>query len=307
MKLLINKCNCKILVCCHKPCSLPNDDSGLLLPIHVGASLSTFNMEIQRDDSLDGMYCDNISNKNPYYCELTALYWAWKNIKRLYPELEYIGLNHYRRFFSFDLNCLYDDVIIRPEEKIKTYQVRSNDIEKIMSNCDILLARKKVYPYSLQTDYCVSHMSEDIKTLIRVVHCLYPEYDDDMCDILLFNNRLSHYNMFIMKYGDFEQYCSWLFSILEEVEKRINITTYSPSQQRIWGYMGERLLNVWCAHQKFRTSYRNVLKFSTQASDMSSFTKMTSRVRAELSFLMIKSSPRTKQLIKEKMKMYDIE
>ena len=37
---------------------------------------------------------DNISNKNKTYCELTAQYWAWKNM-----EADYYGFFHYRRYF----------------------------------------------------------------------------------------------------------------------------------------------------------------------------------------------------------------
>ena len=69
----------KILVCCHKPCELPQNK--VFLPIHVGAALSDVNLGIQRDDQFNGVPCDNISDKNRSFCELTGLYWAWKNLK----------------------------------------------------------------------------------------------------------------------------------------------------------------------------------------------------------------------------------
>ena len=82
----------KILVCCHKPCDLPQDD--FFLPIHVGAAISDFDLGLQRDDQVCGQPCDNISKKNPNYCELTALYYIWKN-----TDDTFVGLVHYRRYF----------------------------------------------------------------------------------------------------------------------------------------------------------------------------------------------------------------
>ena len=99
-KVSLGPQNTKIMVCCHKACELPQNDEGLFLPIHVGAAISDLDLKMQRDDQVLGQPCDNISAKNKSYCELTALYWAWKNIKKVYPNLEYIGLCHYRRFLT---------------------------------------------------------------------------------------------------------------------------------------------------------------------------------------------------------------
>ena len=79
----------KIGVACHKPSELPKNN--LFLPIRVGAALASNDLGLQRDD--EG---DNISKKNPQYCELTAQYWLWKNAKA-----DYYGLCHYRRFLCF--------------------------------------------------------------------------------------------------------------------------------------------------------------------------------------------------------------
>lgn len=56
--------------------------------------------------------------------------------------------------------------------------------------------------------------------------------------------------MFIMKWDDFNNYCNWLFPILKEAEKRIDISHYNVIQKRIWGYMAERLMNVWLYAEK---------------------------------------------------------
>ena len=80
--------NIKILIALHKQYEVPNSD--IYLPVQVGVEGKEKILDYQPDN--EG---ENISSKNPYYCELTALYWAWKNLKA-----DYIGLTHYRRHFA---------------------------------------------------------------------------------------------------------------------------------------------------------------------------------------------------------------
>ena len=79
--------NVKIIVATHKTYPMPNDK--MYFPIQVGAEGKN-NLGYQADNT-----GDNISKKNPYFCELTGLYWAWKNL-----DADYIGLAHYRRHFK---------------------------------------------------------------------------------------------------------------------------------------------------------------------------------------------------------------
>ena len=53
------------------------------------------------------------------------------------------------------------------------------------------------------------------------------------------------FNMLIAKSEIFDEYSAWLFDILFEVEKRVDISDYSPSEARIFGYISELLLDVW--------------------------------------------------------------
>ena len=80
--------NIKILVATHKTYWMPEDE--IYLPIQVGCAINSNDLGYARDDS-----GDNISSKNKNYCELTGLYWAWKNL-----DADYIGLAHYRRHFT---------------------------------------------------------------------------------------------------------------------------------------------------------------------------------------------------------------
>ena len=80
----------QIFVACHKPTYVL--DNRLLIPVQVGTELTNARYERMEYDN-NG---DNISAKNPQYCELTAQYWAWKNV-----TCDYYGFFHYRRYLSF--------------------------------------------------------------------------------------------------------------------------------------------------------------------------------------------------------------
>jgi hypothetical protein len=215
----------KILVCCHKKCDVPKDD--IYLPIHCGAVLSSENLDMQRDD--DG---DNISAKNPSFCELTGLYWAWKNLK----DVDYIGLCHYRRYFALDKNI----------------------ITKYLKRYSIIMPTQIIYKYSLKVDYCVCHYSEDYKTIKQIVHELYPEYDSSVTTVMEYNNKLSPYNMFITSFEIFKSYCEWLFPIVFEAERRINISNYNDYQKRVFGFLAERLFNVYVTHNQLKIRYKPI-------------------------------------------------
>lgn len=134
---LITPENTKILICCHKPSILPTDD--LFLPLQVGKAISHYDLHIQGDDTCRGVPCNNISNKNDSYCELTGLYWAWKNIKTLYPNIKYLGLCHYRRYFSFSRIGLFSDSVDLPVSEIKNYKIDHEKLSNILTAKAIIL------------------------------------------------------------------------------------------------------------------------------------------------------------------------
>lgn len=271
----LTKSNIKILICCHKPCDLPQDD--IFLPVQVGAALTDNHWGIQRDDQLNNEICDNISNKNKSYCELTAVYWAWKNLKKLYPYTEYIGINHYRRYFDFDYVNNPLDKNQKKEALINTYSINEKRLFNYLEKDSTIIAKKKVYPYSLRLDYCNCHISDDFLKMSEIVKKLYPEYSNSYAKIMEENNLLAHYNMCIMKYEDFDNYCNWLFSILFEVEKNIDISKYNDLQKRIFGYMSERLLNVWVFHNRKNVKELPVIFYSDIESKSSHYLRKERR------------------------------
>lgn len=285
----------KILVCCHKQSELPQNDLNIFLPIHVGAAISTQDLGIQRDDELNGKKCDSISEKNQSYCELTALYWAWKNIKTLYPNIEYIGLNHYRRFFNFD-NPFTKDWNCKQISEVKLYKLNLTKLRSILKKKFGIIAKKRSYPYSLAVDYSVAHVSDDLRILGKIIQENYQDYYSAFLQTFYCNNKLAHFNMFIWKYLDFEKYCEWLFGILFKAENLIDISNYSSVQIRIWGYMAERLLNVYVYKNKMKMKYLpvNVYNDTTE----SNIKYLLNRVRYNIAFLL--SKPTFKNVMRRK-------
>lgn len=238
-----------ILVCCHKK-DYFFDGEGFM-PIHVGKALhGDVDLGIPGDDT-----GENISTKNPNYCELTAHYWLWKN--KNYNK--YVGLNHYRRYFLFEnLPPKHFDSIERTPDQMRLNPPTLPDLDILLSKYDIVLARPRIYPFSLKIDYHRAHIFEDFDILRQAIITCYPDYLKSF-DIVMRQNKLSHYNMFITNSDIFNKYSEWLFTILSECERHVKISNYQ-SQARVFGYMSERLLNVFVFHNHYRVFYAPIVK-----------------------------------------------
>ena len=241
----------KILVACHKADpNIRQDD--IYMPIQVGKALHPeLDLGFQCDNT-----GDNISEKNGSYCELTALYWAWKNLK----DVDYIGLCHYRRYFAFGKNLLpYESGINISEDDFSKIEIESPDVNKIFNEYDIILAKPYSIPFSMEVEYNYAHIKNDFIILETVIKELYPEYLSEFTRFFYKNNKLAAYNMFLTSKHVFEEYCNWLFKILERVESRSILSAY-PDQARVFGYMAERLLNIFVMHKKLKVFYVPIIK-----------------------------------------------
>ena len=158
--------NIKILVCAHKKDYVRQDD--VYMPIQVGKAISSIDLGFQGDDT-----GDNISDRNDWYAELTAMYWAWKNLK----GVDYIGLCHYRRYFNSHTKGLsYSEYQIVKTEEIKKLNLDLPDVEKELKHYDVILPKFKYYSTNLFRDYSFIHNSEEIRFLIKVIKQYYPAY-----------------------------------------------------------------------------------------------------------------------------------
>lgn len=232
----------KILVCAHKPDYVYQDE--VYMPIQVGKKTSDVNLGFQGDDT-----GNNISDRNDWYAELTATYWAWKNMK----DLDYIGLCHYRRYFNFYTGGLhFQEYEIVSTDQIKKLKLDIPDISKLFKSYDIVLPRIKKYPYTLFQDYSLCHNSEEIRCLERVIKEQFPDYIDTFTKVMYRNNKLYHCNMFIMPWARFQDYCSWLFSVFTALDNEFRSLNYHPLQRRVFGFMGERLMTIYAIHNQLR-------------------------------------------------------
>lgn len=227
--------NIKILVACHKADPYIRQDD-IYMPIQVGKALHPeINLGFQCDN--EG---DNISHKNDTYCELTALYWAWKNLK----GVDYIGLCHYRRYFDFKTKTIKDKIIKGKEEYIKNsdYKIIKQHIKN-----NIIKPKPILFPYNLRTQYSNCHNSFDLNILNDIIKADFP-YIEASFKKIFNSNKLSPYNMFIMDWQTFVNFCEFIFSILPKLEKKVKIKDYDLYQRRIFGFLSERLLNVFLDH-----------------------------------------------------------
>lgn len=185
------------------------------VPIQVGAALTDKKLFAVRDDK-----GDNISEKNRQYCELTALYWMWKN-----DNSKYIGLSHYRR--KFELN--------------------GRTIEDALRNtADVLVTNPVLNFNTVRCQYAKNHDVHDWDILLEGIGKLYPEYVPAAETV---QNGIYYYayNMFITRKEIFDAYCEWLFPILEYCEKKIGIKE-NGYQNRYLGFLAERMLTIYLTH-----------------------------------------------------------
>ncbi len=226
----ILKTKVKIIIAAHKPYWMPQDD--LYVPMQVGA-YGKEGIGFVRDDS-----GENISPKNPSFCELTGLYWAWKNL-----DCDYLGLAHYRRHFS-SKSWFWKKINHRQDVVLS-----SQDMKDLVPRYRVLLPGKRhYYIETLYTHYAHTHYAEHLDLTRRIIVRQCPEY------IASFDQVMSHtsgymFNMYVMEKSLSDAYCAWLFPILFELETKMIARELSQYQGRFYGRVSEILFNVWLEYQ----------------------------------------------------------
>lgn len=233
----------KILVACHKADpNIRQDD--IYMPIQVGKALHPeLDLGFQCDNT-----GDNISEKNGSYCELTALYWAWKNLK----DVDYIGLCHYRRYFAKNKKGVN---LLRKKLLDTNDLIDIPTITRLKSN-EVILPTFWTMPQPINKVFANRVLEEDLYILYKIIKKEHPEYLDTYTNYMLGYKRTG-YNMFLMSKANFDNYCSWMFGILKTAQNLVKDTQYC-SYNRIYGYFGEILTAVFCI-KNFRTKENTIM------------------------------------------------
>lgn len=244
-----------LLVAYHKDHYTLNFAKKYFEPIHVGKSNSSVELPIQGDNT-----GENISSKNSNYNELTALYWAWKNL-----DADFYGLMHYRRYF-----CLRDDSrlfrrqqyqlkkLFKIKDKFVDYKNKTNvkNIEKEFEELDnyfkknatenTIFVPKKIEfsDMTIKSHYGIYHDIKDWEIVTDIIVNKHPEYKKTWED---FENQkwMYGFNMFVMSKNNFSNYLEWLFDVLSEVENKSDMNSKDAFQSRLCGFISERLFNFY--------------------------------------------------------------
>ncbi len=231
----------RIGVATHKRYPMPGD--AMYLPVQAGRAIHAPLAEYVGDDT-----GDSISEKNQSYCELTVLYWLWRNV-----GADAIGLCHYRRYFAGSrLGPRWGRLLT--EEQAERY----------MHDADVLLPKKRNYWIETNyTQYAHAHHGKDLDEARNVIGEAYPDYIAAF-DRVMARTRGHRFNMFVMRREVLKRYCEWLFDILFRLEERIDTSGYTDYDKRVYGFLAERLLDVWLENQNLRVKELPVVHLESQ-------------------------------------------
>ena len=236
----------KILISCHKDSATMKNI--FTSAIQVGADISKNKLENCQFFDNDG---DNISSKNKRYCELTAQYYAWKNL-----DADYYGFFHYRRYLNFSNKTYPKWPLFEVKMKdtsmknLQKFGLTEENMEKVISQYDVNVTKRS---------FCVSnyyhyktangHHIRDLDFCLQVIKNDYPHMWKSAKKYM--RSGFAYFcNMFIMKKEIFNNYSQWLFDILKKHEDKYPCLDYNTREYRVSGFLAERLCGIYITYLK---------------------------------------------------------
>lgn len=239
-----NRVNIKIYVATHKEFNPPHDDN--YMPIYVGKELSETDSPFSGDNT-----GDNISALNKSFCELTALYWIWKNDF----SSDYVGVVHYRRYFSKHHHGINKYITGKDGSYVHLGEgpeiAASNDFGELTDGVDLILPTRE-HVGNILENYGACHHVEDMYLVREVIKKIHNEYLDAYDFTMKNVTHIYTRNMAITRKEIFSEYCEWLFSILFTLKNMNFYRNYDSYQKRIFGFISERIFNVWLLKNRDR-------------------------------------------------------
>ena len=211
-----DKTKMKIYAMTHKKCQMPSDS--LYIPMQVGSAIQE-PLGYMGDDT-----GENISAQNPFYSELTGMYWLWKNDR----TDDFVGMCHYRRFLIDENGKLLKEAQIR--QILKKYDLITT--KQIQLNC------------TYYDGFAVDHNQKDMDIVAEIIRQTEPRYYDTFMQTV-HDTKTYFGNMLITSKEHFDAYAAWLFGIFAIAEQQIDMNGYDGYQKRLYGFISEILLLVW--------------------------------------------------------------
>ncbi|SDD24471.1 DUF4422 domain-containing protein [Paraburkholderia lycopersici] len=195
---------------------------------------------------------ENIAELNPYYNELTAYYWAWKN-----SEADIVGFYHYRRYLNFLIDETWKDrlIVATPAEarivEYLTHAAQCERARRMLNVCDVVLPRTLPAPRSIEDHYLGHHHREPWDAFLTALESAYPEHRAHL-DLFRLTGVGPICNIFVMRRPLFDEYCAELFPIIDPIFKQIG-PRYDAHGNRFPGFLAERFLAFWVHIRRLRT------------------------------------------------------
>lgn len=234
----------KIFQTFHKPFPKVPNGHAWIQPVSVGR----FAHEAMVSDAVG----DHISALNPYYCELTAIYWAWKN-----DRSPYVGFYHYRRYLNFVVDNTWQGPFgFSMPLSDTTLAYLSHDQQKeqalrLLSVCDVVIPRRHAQETSVEAQYLKFHPVEPWNHFKRLISERYPAGNRYLQTFEL-SNLSTTCNMFLMPRSIFEVYCRELFAVIDPIWQQWG-PRWGPYLDRYPGFLAERFLGLWLHMKGLRT------------------------------------------------------
>ena len=259
-------------------------DDPVFIPIHVGRANGYASKDTTSDlqelnwlteNCIGDDTGENISKQNNHYCELTAMYWVWKNIDK-FSNTDYIGFFHYNRHLRFNDNSVrtnkYGLIVYKniSQKYIKENSLDRSSIEKIVLQYDVVTTQKwnvqlvgsqNLYEHYGYSSPCL-HIS-DYQKALKILGNLYPEY---LPAIKKYNfGKFGYFtNIFIMKKSIFIEYCSWLFPVLVKLHRELDVKLYNTREYRVISYISEWLFGIWLTKNRNNFKIKELMRTFVQ-------------------------------------------